>query len=216
MEPVVEVILPRVLHELANVTHFPHDDSANVDVGHVVDDYGKDQQRGGKGRQKLHLRPLRADSEGGEDEAQEITSRVPQKNRCPSFFAAKVIRKETETTADKNERKWYLERPFHLQENDGKKAGEDDAETRCQAIHPVDEVDGIGNPHQPEEGEGIIKAMTPPGHGEDGGAYPERDENAGCHELGKELCQGREFMYIVRDLHYEDETGGDEEAQDLT
>ena len=77
--------------------------------------------------------------------------------------------------------------PPHLEEDDGEEEGEDDTQTWRQPIHPIDEVDGISDPHKPDDREGIIKCITPDIIREDNDCYPEYDGDNGGSDLGKQF-----------------------------
>ena len=85
----------------------------------------------------------------------------------------------------------------------------DDGDPSGKAVHVVDEVEGVGDANNPENGHG---------NGQDRGEHLKSDARvnggAGRHDLSQQLCVGGGFLDVVDEPHQKHEASTDEDANE--
>jgi hypothetical protein len=172
------------------------------------EDEDRQHQRGD--RRLGHL-PAGREAEGAEREAEHLAARVAHEDER-GLAGTEVEEQEAEAGEAEAERE-HEQQPL-LVDGDGvdrEEDGRDQRERPGQAVHVVEQVEGVGHPHEPEQaddpGEDVV------GDDLDREAGGERDRSRA--ELGGELHRCGQRVDVVDQPDREEQCGAAEDAEQL-
>ncbi len=155
----MQVIPSRVFEPLPEPAHISPGDTGDGGVDHVVDEHAEDEKRRRQVQQGMADRPFPVDRQPGQDEPQHRAPAVPQENlgRGLSF---EIVRQETDTGAEDGGADPPQLGLFREKGDGPQEAGHQDGQPGCQPVHPVKEVEGIGDPGHPEDGQDPVGHLS--------------------------------------------------------
>ena len=154
--------------------------------------------------------PARRQPERRQREAEHLAARVAHEDRRRP--APSQVEREK---ARARQRKRQRERQHgvvrvHRQRVDGEEDGRDPGERRCEPVHVVEQVEGVGEADQPDDGNDVREQVVGD-QARDRGAVGDHD-SGGC-ELSAELRDRAEREQVVEQARHEEQAAGAEDRQ---
>lgn len=211
-EPMVDVAAVGVHGTL------PVGDAADEGEGRVENRQAQHEEGHHEGDDCIELEePL--DRNHRQDEAQEGGPGIPHED----FRRVQVIGQEAQAAAHQGRhQEGHLGLPHH-QGDDQQRHGADGGHAAGQAVQAVDEVDGIGDGHNPDDRHGVGQPAQVPvriggenvGVGDNLDDIPRADRNQGGDDLHHEFEGGPQGVNVVKNAQHHDDYRAQEHSPEL-
>ena len=163
-----------------------------------VENWNPQNEDGRQEGQVLLGRVLSDHGQGPQHEADEHSARVAHVDRS----GMPIVAEKAEQAAD--QRRQHDGRALvAVQQRDDHETGRaDDADTRRQPIHDVEEIEGVDKPDHPPYGQNQIEPIRQGGDADPNAAF---DENKDREHLADQLGHGREDSEIINESQHDDD-----------